>query len=446
MELRTTVLRAHEGEVHALSFLPPPAGRIEPLLASGAADGTLALWEPGCSASPVRSWRAHEGGLLALSPWEGAPAGTVGLFSQGRDGALHAWAVGLAGGGGGASSEEEDPLAGLHDLLLPLPSPSLTPPVRVWTLTAGSGGFCRLSRRGPYLALPSTDASAVDVWACGAGSDPPTRLGTAAVSADAASAVARALGRGGEEEGGSGQPSPMLSCGMLMAVALLPAAAGGANARRVGAPPPAARPVPPPARGSLRELLQGGTVSPAPLPLPLSPPAHSSVPLLAAYENGGVYVLEAGGGAEGPDTALLAVPVSPVPLTALALGPPRPDGSVAAIVCTSGLSLFVLRLCLGTGVEGWAAAVTHVLPLSGPGSGAALALPGGRVVAGGWDGSLRILPMCTCRGLGGECGLFVRCHRWQSSSIHALAVWTEGGGIAVGTADGRVTILRGGDD
>ncbi|KND04800.1 uncharacterized protein SPPG_00502 [Spizellomyces punctatus DAOM BR117] len=76
------VLRAHEADVTAVVFI-----RNNTILASGDQEGHIILWSV-LTRRPIRRWRAHTSGILAIHSVAGD-----NLLSHGRDDQLHIWSL-----------------------------------------------------------------------------------------------------------------------------------------------------------------------------------------------------------------------------------------------------------------------------------------------------------------------------------------------------------------
>jgi hypothetical protein len=182
------VLRGHASEVTALAFLPPPPpppalpplprGGATPLLilVSGAADGTLGVWDAAAGASTgalSRAWRAHTGGVVGIAA-DARRAAPPRFWSHGRDGCIHLWELASAAPAAPAAATTpttgdvwDEAMALLGDLVLgegrgleggaqqgaPLAHPPRQAewtPRKLQTLRVGFGSFCAAS----FLLVP----------------------------------------------------------------------------------------------------------------------------------------------------------------------------------------------------------------------------------------------------------------------------------------------------
>lgn len=265
----------------------------------------------------------------------------------------------------------------------------------------------------------------------------------------------------------------------------------------VQAPAEEVWPVPHPQAHSLRELLQTASRART-VPPHGTPHAHSTgdavtrsqepvagVLTVACYENGGVYVLDQGplvlphrpppqcdgdGSAASADeppmstldaaqlcTAIVSLPVCTVPIMSMALIASKTHPGIFTGCCTtSGPSLYVFSL----NVLHRTGCLMHALTMSSPGAslcvpwygvhGSAGAAGTERAVAtflvGCWDGSLRVVQQSEGQGAqaedaqagGAASTVDHQCHKWQSSSMYAIAY--RGDVVVTGCQDGKLSM------
>ena len=429
----TSVLRGHASEVQAVAFVQlPEAGGMPPpwLLASGSLDGCVRLWD---GATLVFEWIAHGGGVVGMASPE---AGT--LWTQARDGHVYCWRLELAHG-------------------------ALKLPALVAAVPSGIGTFCRLfarTIRAPgvaaavtLIAVPELDSASVGVWSVTPGTrgspSPSHQVASVAVPKDELRRLARERKRGGgsggaaaEEEGASIVDEPQT--GMVMCVELLFPALAACEPLSTGPSP--APPLTSPVwlacsydDGCLyvldagMELLQSaaGRLQPqdaSPRTVPESPPAEPLPPVTCTAE--------AQGGR--PPRVVLSAPLSDDPLLTFALLParlPSDGGDVRRGVAGSAgdaLVVFELDLCRRSH------AVLCRIPLAVPGvsvsavpQGARAGDAAGLVLLAGWDGALHAID--AYGGRDGTGGL-----RWPSAPLGGgpLAPPPTGSGAAGGSVSG----------
>lgn len=479
-------LRGEVCEAHACAFVRIKG--VDLCVAAGYLNGTIALWQVR-SRALVASWRAHAVAVTGLhavppvredrfvggidiksndsnleSPVGGEEAGADGFWSHGRDGWAYRWRLPTGGAIAGSSAR-------------------VVEPQRIQALCLGYGSLCRLSVLSPLpsagaarlhlFAAPAVRAEKLEVWEAEeegtANSEPPRLLVTLnpPVRPPPVDEEVATVPVPGDERGALERLLATKS-GMVMCVQLF---RRGDCARAEGAPMP-----PPPSSNDDRD----------------------DVLIAATYENGSLYVLDAGlarardgarrhslrvtpeadaaadaARADGGDAfdasaavsarVLLKLPLAMQPVLAFALT----SGATAGVAGSADAAVVVFALDVAAG---WGTVLrTIALPL--PGTSAACVLAGYAAralgsnasgealeygVTAGWDGALRVTPFrpaaaAAAAASSGAAAAYtiappcVTLRAPDTSTAYAVAAWPPPGAAAAPPGRARPDRSCGGD-
>jgi len=184
--LENITLRSHSTSVTSISFLKFAQDIDFFLLVTGDQEGSIILWDSDPYYDQLASWRAHDGGILALLPdprkkLYNTPC--LLFWSQGRDGCIHLWEWEVIFP---SSSKVENDSSFLDDLLdtkvsistftsakMMLVSPL---PNKLETIRSGFGSFCCADilykeidddNENVYILSPTINATEIEVWKVG---------------------------------------------------------------------------------------------------------------------------------------------------------------------------------------------------------------------------------------------------------------------------------------